>query len=59
MIWELKLDNGSIVKWSGKTGEDAAVRYVDTFRKAVVIATRPSEQWGIFHYDVRSSRIEE
>ncbi len=46
--WELKLQDGSIVSWSGETGEDAARRYVDTFRQAVVIATRPAEQWGFF-----------
>jgi len=46
--WELKLDNGTVVTWTGETGEDAAHRYVDTFRKAVVIATRPAEQWGFF-----------
>ncbi len=46
--WELKLDNGSIVSWSGETGEDAARRYVDTFRQAVVIATRPAEPWRFF-----------
>ena len=46
--FELKLDNDTIVSWSGVTAEDAAIRYVDTFRNAVVIATRSSEQWGIF-----------
>lgn len=57
MKWELKLHDGSVVTWGGETGEDAARRYVDTFRKAKVIATRPSERWGVFQYDSRSSRI--
>ncbi len=56
--WELKLNDGSIVSWSGETGEDAARRYVDTFRQAVVIATRPAEQWGFFP-GVRAEDIRE
>ncbi len=55
--YELKLHNGSVVTWTGKDGEDAARRYVDTFRKAQVIATRPAEMWGIFQMG-RNTTIE-
>jgi hypothetical protein len=40
MKYELLLEGRKVVEWSGKSGEDAARRYVDTHRKAVVIATR-------------------
>lgn len=38
--YELKLASGKVVKWEGKDGVDAAKRYVDCNREAVVIAWR-------------------
>ena len=49
MKWELKLENGKRVLWSGETGEDAARRYVDCVLDAVaVVATRPAYRHGLF-----------
>jgi len=39
-IYDLKLASGKVVQWEGKTGDDAARRYVDTFRDETVIAWR-------------------
>ena len=45
--WELKLQTGKTVTWTGKTGEDAAWRYVDCHREATIIAYR-QPRYGIF-----------
>ena len=50
MEYQLKLDNNKVVTWEGKNEEDAARRYVDCFRDAVVVATRPVPT-GIFIYN--------
>jgi hypothetical protein len=42
--WELKLADGRVVEWPGEDGEDAARRYVDGHRDAVVVAVRPSRR---------------
>jgi hypothetical protein len=46
--YELKLDGGKSVVWEGKDPEDAALRYVDTFRAAVVVACRHYPRHGVF-----------
>ena len=46
--YQLKLRNGKVVIWEGKTPEDAAQRYVDCFREQVVVATRSYPQYGVF-----------
>ena len=46
--WELKLASGKMVTWIGKTGEDAAWRYVDCHRDATVVAYRQGNRTGIF-----------
>ena len=38
--FELLLGGGAVVRWEGVTGEDAARRYVDCYRSAVVVAWR-------------------
>lgn len=40
MIFELKLSTGKVVTWEGIDASDAATRYVDTFRDAVIVAWR-------------------
>jgi hypothetical protein len=45
--YELKLQDGRVVEWSGASGEDAARRYVDHFRDAVVIAWREADRHGL------------
>jgi hypothetical protein len=49
-MYQLKLAIGKPVEWPGKDGEDAARRYVDTFREAIVVATRlaSSESYGVW-----------
>ena len=39
-VFELKLADGSTVKWEGESGEHAARRYVDLHPGAVVFAWR-------------------
>ena len=53
MEYELKLQTGKVVTWEGRSEEDAARRYVDTFRDAVVIATRPIPV-GLYIYNPNS-----
>jgi hypothetical protein len=38
--YQLKLASGQVVTWQGKSGEDAARRYVDIHRDAAVIGWR-------------------
>ncbi len=38
--FELKLSDGRTVSWTGTDGVDAATRYVDAHRDAVVVAWR-------------------
>ncbi len=38
--YDLKLQSGKIASWNGTDGVNAAERYVDCHRDAVVIATR-------------------
>jgi len=38
--WELRLEDGRVVSWQGASGEEAARRYVDAHRDAVVVAVR-------------------
>ena len=45
--YELKLQGGKIVTWTGTDGVNAAERYVDCHRDAVVIATRLTAQYGV------------
>lgn len=40
MTFDLKLASGRVVQWEGDDGEDAARRYVDAHREAVVVAWR-------------------
>jgi len=47
--FELKLATGKIVKWTGKTGVNAAHNYVDCVQDATVVAWREI-QYGIFPY---------
>ena len=47
MKYDLKLKSGEVVQWEGKSGEDAARRYVDTHKGAVVVATRPYNHHGL------------
>lgn len=44
--FDLKLKGGKVVRWVGKTGEDAARRYVGCVG-GTVIATRPSDDPGV------------
>ena len=44
---DLKLASGHVVTWSGSNELDAAYRYVDTFRDAVVVATRPARDTNV------------
>lgn len=48
--YELKLANGKTVIWNGDSGEDAAERYVETFRDAIVIAWRNYPRTGVFPF---------
>ncbi len=48
MTFELKLSNGKRATWEGESGEDAARRYVDCHRDAVVIAYRNANHHGLF-----------
>ena len=43
-VFDLKLASGKVVRWEGQSGEDAARRYVDTFRGETVIAWRVPPQ---------------
>ena len=45
--WELKLSDGRTVTWPGRTGEDAARRYVDCHRGTVVVASRRPDSSGV------------
>lgn len=56
MTFELKLSTGKWVVWEGKDWEDAAHRYVDTFRDATVIAWRHYPRHGLFAIE-RPDRI--
>jgi len=47
-MYELKLATGKVVRWPGADETDAAVRYVDAHRDAVVVATRPADQHGLY-----------
>ena len=38
--YELRLRGGKTVEWDGADGEDAARRYVDCYKTAVVVAFR-------------------
>ena len=38
--YELKLASGDVARWQGTTGVNAAERYVDMHRDAVVVAWR-------------------
>ena len=40
MTFELKLASGKVVTWEGSSGEDAALRYVDMYQGATVVAWR-------------------
>jgi hypothetical protein len=50
MNYELKLDDGRVVEWTGTDGEDAARRFVDSERvagrSAVVVAWREPSARG-------------
>lgn len=46
--YDLKLQGGRVVQWTGSTAEDAARRYVDAHREAAVVATRPADRHGLF-----------
>jgi hypothetical protein len=48
MRFELKLSTGQVVEWEGSDGVNAAERYVDAHRDAVVIAWREANRHGIF-----------
>ena len=48
--FELKLATGKVVEWAGEGGEDAARRYVDCHRDAVVVAWR-EPRFGLFVYN--------
>jgi hypothetical protein len=45
--FELKLANGKRAVWTGTDGTDAATRYVDCHRDAVVIAYREADRHGL------------
>jgi hypothetical protein len=45
--YQLKLATGQVVTWQGSSEIDAAKRYVDCHRDAVVVATRPVRH-GLF-----------
>lgn len=47
MTFELKLSTGRVVTWEGGSGEDAALRFVDSHPEATVIAWR-HVQHGLF-----------
>lgn len=58
MIYELKLSSGKVVTWEGKSGEDAAHRYVDCHRESTVIAWRhPKGPRIVTHFAERADRI--
>lgn len=40
MTYELKLASGEVARWEGTSGVNAAERYADAHRDAVVIAWR-------------------
>jgi len=42
-MYELRLQGGKVVRWPGDSGPDAAERYVDAHRDAVVIAWREDQ----------------
>lgn len=46
--YQLRLSDGATVEWEGVDGEDAARRYVDAHRTAVVVAYRDADRYGIF-----------
>lgn len=51
--YELRLDTGTVVTWYGRTGEDAARRYIDAHRTPTggtyaVTAWREAERYGVF-----------
>jgi hypothetical protein len=46
-IYELRLATGMVVRWQGHDERDAAERYADSHRDAVVVATRPIRH-GLF-----------
>jgi hypothetical protein len=48
LMFELKLATGKIARWPGRDGPDAARRYVDCHRDAVVVAWRPADRHGLF-----------
>ena len=45
--YDLKLKSGKVVQWNGTDAVDAAIRYVDCFRDAVVVATREADHHGL------------
>ncbi|KKN74840.1 hypothetical protein LCGC14_0385890 [marine sediment metagenome] len=55
--YELKLQGGKVATWPGGNGEDAARRYVDCFRDAVVVAWR-TPRFGVHIYNPNDRIIE-
>ena len=58
MQFELKLADGRRVVGEGRDGEDAARRYVDAHRDAVVVAFRNYPRHGVFMFGRRSVVVE-
>ena len=48
--YELKLTGGKVVEWTGKSGEDAAQRYADTFKGTEMRAYKIIST-GIYYYN--------
>lgn len=48
--YELRLADGSAVIWDGKSGKDAAQRYVQAHPETQVIAYREAERHGFFPF---------
>jgi hypothetical protein len=57
MLVDLKLAGGKVVTWSGADELDAARRYVDCHREAVVEATREAHETNIVVVLARGYRI--
>lgn len=54
--FQLKLATGKVVTWNGTSGPDAAVRYVDCFRGAEVVAWRAITTNILVHVNPASMR---
>jgi len=47
VTYELKLEGGTVARWEGTSGEDAAERYADAHRVTVIAWREPRVQLNV------------